>query len=93
MQCSVSLTIYRYVTYVIKMNFGEAKFIISKYLVGKILIVGSISQPQHVYKFRSTTKGDQFVCTDCEKLKKYRTVTVVDGRITGRKDPAEDHSV
>ena len=43
------------VTYVTKMDFGEAKFILSKYLVGKILIVGSISQPKHVHKFRSTT--------------------------------------
>lgn len=72
------------------MDYGEARFILSRYLVGKILIVSSVSQPDLVYMFQNKKDG-QFVCMGCLKHKKNRTVTVVDGRIIGRKHPADDH--
>ena len=74
------------------MDFGAAKFILSKYLSGQVLVVDSVSQPGYVYKFQFT-KDNQYRCVSCKKHKKFRTVTVVDGRIIGRKHPAENHHI
>ena len=43
-----------------------------------------------MYKFQFK-KDNQYRCISCEKLKKYTTVTVVDGRIIRRKHPVLDH--
>ena len=40
-------------------------------------------QPGYVYKFQFK-KDNQYPCISCEKMNKYRIVTVVDVRIIGR---------
>ena len=65
------------------MDYGEAKFILAKFLSGKMSIVSSLAQPGDVCQFRSMRKGDQRA--GYLKHKKYRTVSVAEGRIIGRK--------
>lgn len=72
------------------MDFGEAKFIISKYFNKQLLVIDSLQTPGMAYKFHKST-AKLFACASCKKLGKSRTVTVVEGRIVGNKNPEDDH--
>lgn len=72
------------------MDFGEAKFILSRHFNAQLLIVESERFEGCVYKFYKKT-DNTFVCSTCQKLGRTRVVTVRDGRITGHKHPEEDH--
>lgn len=66
------------------MDFGEAKFILSKRLNNdQLLIVSSERQEDVVFKFYKKSDG-KYVCASCRKLGKSRVITVVDGRIVGK---------
>jgi len=64
------------------MDFGEAKFIMSRHFSQQLLIVKSEKMPGFAYKFHKKTEN-KFACAACKKLGKSRTVTVKDGRIAG----------
>jgi hypothetical protein len=72
------------------MDFGEAKFITSKYLNKQLLVIDSVRTPGMAYKFHKVT-AKRFACASCKKIGKTRTVTVVEGRIVGNKNPEDDH--
>lgn len=73
------------------MDFGEAKFILSRCL-NQLLVFASERQVGSIYKFQKKTENT-FVCTSCKKLGKGRSLTVKDGRIIGTKHPEDDHHV
>jgi hypothetical protein len=77
-------------TTLLKMDFGEAKFISSKFLNKQLLVIDSVRSPGMVHKFHKAT-DKLFACASCKKLGKSRTVTVVKGRIIGNKNPEDDH--
>ena len=72
------------------MDYGEAKFISSRYFNQQLLVIESQRNVGMTYKFHKRT-DKQFSCSSCKKLGKCRTVTVVDGRIVGNKHPEDDH--
>ena len=74
------------------MDFGQAKFILSRCLNHQLLVFASERQVGKIYKFQKKTENT-FVCSSCIKLGKSRRITVKDGRIIGIKHPEEDHHV
>lgn len=72
------------------MDFGEAKFIQSRHFNKQVLLVASERLVGKVYKFHKKT-GKHFACESCKVLGKSRIVTVLDGRIVGKKHPEDDH--
>ena len=72
------------------MDFGEAKFSLTKFLNKSLLIFESERQPGFVYKFYHRA-GNSYNCTSCKSLRKMRAITVIDGRILGKKHPEDDH--
>ena len=56
----------------------------------QLLVFSSVKRVGYVYKFYKS-KQSQYVCLSCKKLGKSRTVTVVDGRVVGKKHPEDDH--
>jgi hypothetical protein len=67
----------------LRMDFGEAKFILSKKLNRQLLIVSSKRQVGFAYKFHKKN-DNQYSCASCKKLGKSRVVTVKDERIVGK---------
>ena len=74
------------------MDFGEAKFILSRNLNQQLLVITSERQIGYSYKYHKKTQF-QFACSSCKRLGKSRVVTVKDGRIIGQKHPEDDHHV
>lgn len=72
------------------MDFGPAKFIKSLYLSETVLVIPSERNVGFAYKFHKKTEK-KYACASCKSLGKCRTVTVVNGRITGNKHPEDDH--
>jgi hypothetical protein len=64
------------------MDFGKAKFILSKKLNLQLLVVRSERHVGFVYKYHKRTT-ESYVCASGKKLGKMRTITVRDGRIVG----------
>ena len=55
-----------------------------------MLVVESERHAGNVYKFHK--KNDKlFSCASCKVLGKCRSITVIDGRIVGKKHPEDDH--
>jgi len=73
-----------------KMDFGEAKFIMSRYFNQQLLVIDSVRTPGTCYKFHKA-RQNKYACASCKKLGKSRSVTVTDGRVSGLKHPEEDH--
>ena len=72
------------------MDYGEAVFVKSKFFNDQLLIVTSERHVGCVYKFHKKSEK-YFACASCKELGKSRIITVVDGRIVGRKHPEDDH--
>ena len=71
-------------------DYGEAKFMISKFFNKKLLVIASERQVGTVFKFHKKT-AKKYTCASCKSLGKSRLVTVKDGRIVGFKHPEDDH--
>ena len=69
-------------------DYVEAKFIRTHTLKQQLLIVTSERILGFAYKL---SKENQYYCVGCKKLKKYRTFTLMDGRLVGSKHPEDDH--
>jgi hypothetical protein len=65
------------------MDFGQAKFILSKRLNLQLCVVASQRQLGLSYIFHKNT-GNYYVCASCKKLGKARSITVREGRIVGK---------
>jgi hypothetical protein len=72
------------------MDYGEAHFIRTKSLKQQLLVFKSERKLGFSYKFMKNTEN-QYRCFGCYKFKKMRSVTVIDGRIVGKKHPEDDH--
>ena len=72
------------------MDFGDAKFIKTRYFNNQLLIFDSVRDAGKAFKF-CKKKDNTFVCSSCKKLGKTRQISVVDGRIIGIKHPEDDH--
>ena len=72
------------------MDYGEAKFILSRFLNKQVLIVPSIRYGDDVYKY-TKNESTRFAYLSCKKLGKTRTVTVNDDRITSVKHFDDGH--
>lgn len=76
----------------VKMDFGEAKFILSQRLNKNLLVYNCDRNVGFVYKFHKKNET-QYACVTCKSLGKNRVITVRDGRIVGLKHPEDDHHV
>lgn len=65
------------------MDFGEAKFILSKKLNEQLLVFASQRQEGFIFKFNKKN-ANQYACASCKNLGKSRVITVKDGRIVGK---------
>ena len=72
------------------MDFGQAKFISTKNLNKQLRLIESERITGTSYKFYKKT-DKSYVCASCKAFGRYRTVTVVNGRIIGTKHPEDDH--
>ena len=72
------------------MDYGEAHFIKNKTLKQQLLIFKSERKLGFSYKFMKN-KNNQFICFGCQKLGKSRSITLLNGRIVGRKHPEDGH--
>jgi hypothetical protein len=72
------------------MDYGEANFLTTKYLSKQLLVIASERTVGYSYKFHKKTEKS-YACLSCKALGKTRTVTVIDGRIVGKKHPEDDH--
>jgi hypothetical protein len=72
------------------MDFGEARFIRTRTLKQQLLVFKSERKLGFSYKFMKT-KAHEFSCCGCSKFGKWRSVSVVDGRVFGKKHPEDDH--
>ena len=72
------------------MDFGEARFITSKFFKAQLLVIDSERNVGKAYKFHKRT-DKYYSCASCKKLGKSRTVTVANGRVIGTKHPEDDH--
>lgn len=77
---------------IVKMDFGEAKFVLSRYLNQQLLVVPSERHIGLTFKFHKRNET-QYTCASCKQLGKSRQITVKDGRIVGNKHPEDDHHV
>ena len=75
------------------MDFGEAKFMLSRKLTQQLLVIQSERQIGYQYKFQKKNDFQLANCSSCKRLGKSRIVTVKDGRIVGKKHPEDDHHV
>jgi hypothetical protein len=72
------------------MDYGKATFIENRSFKKTLLVISSVRHPGTVFKFHK--KSDKFyACSACKALGKTRIVTVVNGRITGKKHPEDGH--
>ena len=71
-------------------DFGEAVFSLSKQLNNSVLIFHSQRQLGKVYRFYKSSEKIYY-CSGCKTFGKTRGLTVINGRITGRKHPEDDH--
>ena len=75
---------------IFKMDFGEAKFILSETFKQQLLVISSERQIGYSFKFHKKTEF-KFACASCKRLGKSRVVTVKNNRIVGKKHPEDDH--
>jgi len=81
-----------YIILNLKMDFGEAKFILSQKMNRQLFVVSSERSFGQTYKFHKKNKT-QFACASCKTLGKSRIITVRDGRIISSKHPEDDHHI
>ena len=72
------------------MDFGEAKFIQTRFFNQQLLIMESVRHVGKVYKFHKKT-DKVYLCASCRRLGKNRGITLVNGRIVVNKHPEDDH--
>ena len=72
------------------MDFGEAKFVLTSLFNQQLLVVDSIKHDECAYKFHRNS-GNKYSGSSCKSLGKNRSITVIDGRIVGRKYLKDDH--
>ena len=55
-----------------------------------VIVLDSQRQPGYCLQFNHTTKN-LYRCVRCFELGKQRTITIVDRKVIGRKNPKDDH--
>ena len=72
------------------MDFGEGWFVLSRHFARQMMRLDKTKQVGHVLKFHKW-RGNKYACSSCKVLGKMRSVSVVDGRIVGKKHPEDGH--